>query len=182
MAPCWHCRFFCSLQVLFFDQTRDPAACGNRRPGRELVPRTAMRWRRGRRSSCAITSGASNSMCTACSRGSVLGNAVPGSPNREPHASYNRKDPAVLDAIPEAVLGWMMPAFRYCQSESRAVSGISRMELIGKTPETWCKNKAVLALLMRLRQQAGSSLHARASAIPPKTSQRARFRLQPSRC
>ena len=83
--------------------------------------------------------------------------------------SYKQeKTQAVLDAIPEAVLvldDAAVPVFANPKVEP--FLGISRTELIGKTPETWCKDKAVLALLMRLRQQAGSSLHASSISYSP---------------
>lgn len=76
--------------------------------------------------------------------------------------SYKQeKTQAVLDAIPQAVLvvdDVCVPMFANPKVEP--FLGISRTELIGKTPEIWCKDKVVLALLIRLRQQAGSSLHA----------------------
>ena len=83
--------------------------------------------------------------------------------------SYKQeKTQAVLDAIPEAVLvldDACVPLFANPKVEP--FLGISRTELIGKTPETWCKNKAVLALLMRLRQQAGSSRPASSISYSP---------------
>ena len=83
--------------------------------------------------------------------------------------SYNQeKTQAVLDAIPEAVLvldDACVPLFANPKVEP--FLGISRTELIGKTPETWCKNKAVLALLMRLRQQAGAPRHAASFSYSP---------------
>ena len=83
--------------------------------------------------------------------------------------SYKQeKTQAVLDAIPEAVLvldDACVPLFANPKVEP--FLGISRTELIGKTPETWCKNKAVLALLMRLRQQAGAPRHAASFSYSP---------------
>lgn len=83
--------------------------------------------------------------------------------------SYKQeKTQAVLDAIPEAVLvldDACVPVFANPKVEP--FLGINRTELIGKTPETWCKNKAVLALLMRLRQQAGSSRPASSISYSP---------------
>jgi len=83
--------------------------------------------------------------------------------------SYKQeKTQAVLDAIPEALLvldDASVPV--YANPKVEPFLGISRTELIGKTPETWCKNKEVLALLMRLRQQAGASLHASSISYSP---------------
>ena len=83
--------------------------------------------------------------------------------------SYKQeKTQAVLDAIPEAVLvldDACVPLFANPKIEP--FLGISRTDLIGKAPETWCKNKAVLALLMRLRQQAGAPLHASSFSFSP---------------
>jgi signal transduction histidine kinase len=83
--------------------------------------------------------------------------------------SYKQeKTQAVLDAIPEAVLvldDTCIPLFANPKVEP--FLGINRTELIGKTPETWCKNNAVLALLIRLRQQAGSSLQASSISYSP---------------
>jgi signal transduction histidine kinase len=72
-------------------------------------------------------------------------------------AYKQEKTQAVLDAIPEAVLvldDACVPLFANPKVE--LFLGISRTDLIGKAPETWCKNKVVLALLSRLRQHAGS--------------------------
>ena len=83
--------------------------------------------------------------------------------------SYKQeKTQAVLDAIPEAVLvldDACVPLFANPKVEP--FLGISRMELIGKTPETLRKNKAGLAVLMRLRQQAGAALHASSISYSP---------------
>ena len=83
--------------------------------------------------------------------------------------SYKQeKTQAVLDAIPEAVLvldDACVPLFANPKVEP--FLGISRTELIGKAPDTWCNNKAVLAWLMRLRQQAGTSFHASSIIYSP---------------
>ena len=83
--------------------------------------------------------------------------------------SYKQeKTQAVLDAIPEAVLvldDACVPLFANPKVEP--FLGISRAEVIGKTPETWCNNKAVLALLTRLRQQAGTSFRASSISYSP---------------
>ena len=83
--------------------------------------------------------------------------------------SYKQeKTQAVLDAIPEAVLvldDASVPVFANPKVEP--FLGINRTELIGKPPEIWCKDKTVLALLMRLKQRPGSSLHASSISYSP---------------
>jgi signal transduction histidine kinase len=83
--------------------------------------------------------------------------------------SYKQeKTQAVLDAMPEALLvldDASVPVFANPKVEP--FLGINRAELIGKTPETWCREKPVLALLMRLRQGSGSSLHASSISYSP---------------
>jgi len=83
--------------------------------------------------------------------------------------SYKQeKTQAVLNAVPEAVLvldDTAIPVFANPKVEP--FLGISRQELIGKTPENWCKDKPLLELLMHLRQQAGSSLHASSIIFSP---------------
>ncbi|OIQ96175.1 alkaline phosphatase synthesis sensor protein PhoR [mine drainage metagenome] len=83
--------------------------------------------------------------------------------------SYKQeKTQAVLNAIPEAVLvldDTAVPIFANPKVEP--FLGVSRKELIGKTPENWCKDKPLLELLMHLRQQAGLSLHASSIIFSP---------------
>ncbi len=83
-------------------------------------------------------------------------------------AYKQEKTQAVLDAIPEAVLvldDASVPVFANPKVEP--FLGINRTELLGKAPETWCKDKTVLALLMRLRQRPGSSLNASSISYSP---------------
>jgi signal transduction histidine kinase len=70
--------------------------------------------------------------------------------------------------MPEAVLvldDAAVPVFANPKVEPYL--GISRTEVIGKPPEDWCRDKAVLALLARLRQHAGSSQQASSITYSP---------------
>lgn len=82
--------------------------------------------------------------------------------------SYRQeKTQAVLDAIPEAVLVLdtaAVPVFANPRIEPFLGS---RVELMGKPPEDWCRNPPVLALLQRLRQESGPSLRASGISYSP---------------
>ena len=71
--------------------------------------------------------------------------------------SYKQeKANAVLDAIPEAVMvidESSVPT--YANPKIEPLLGVSRQEMIGVAPQKWCRNKEVLALLMRLTNQGG---------------------------
>jgi two-component system sensor histidine kinase VicK len=71
--------------------------------------------------------------------------------------SYNKeKANAVLDAIPEGLVVIDASAVpTYANLKIEPLLGISREELIGVEPQKWCRNKEVLALLMRLTNRGG---------------------------
>lgn len=74
-------------------------------------------------------------------------------------AYRQQKTQAVLDACPEALLivsEQLVPV--YANPKTEPLLGVGQAELIGKSPESWCANKELLALLLRLRQQTGSLL------------------------
>lgn len=69
-------------------------------------------------------------------------------------AYKQEKASAVLDAIPEAVLVLDASAVpTYANPKIEPLLGVDREEVIGVPPQQWCKNKEVLALLMRLSNQ-----------------------------
>ena len=83
--------------------------------------------------------------------------------------SYKQeKTQAVLDAIPEAVLVLDdASAPVYANPKVEPFLGISPAELVGKPPEVWCTNKEVLALVQRMRHQAGSAPRATGISYSP---------------
>lgn len=83
--------------------------------------------------------------------------------------SYKQeKANAVLDAIPEAVLvvdASSVPT--YANPKIEPLLGVTRQEVIGSPPQQWCRNKEVLALLMRLSNQAGPVVSANSIEYSP---------------
>ena len=76
-------------------------------------------------------------------------------------AYKQKKMDAIFDAIPEALLvidESSTPSYANLKIES--LLGVSRKEVIGISPQQWCSNKEVLALLIRLRSHGGPVLNA----------------------
>ena len=88
--------------------------------------------------------------------------------------SYKQeKAESALNAIPDAVLvidNAGMPTFANQKVET--ILGINREAIVGKQPQEWCKNKEVLAFLMRFKNANNAKSTASIEYAPEETPER----------